>query len=56
MAVTWYDGPCPPMTPFFIRFNNPLDTKAFTQEMLRVTPEIPGMVVNLYGRHDRHQR
>ncbi len=43
----WYDGPCPPMTPFYIRFNNPLDTKAFIQEMLRITPEIPGMVVNV---------
>jgi hypothetical protein len=48
-GCTWYDGPCPPMTPFFIRFNNPLDTKVFTQEMLQVSPEIPGMVVNLYG-------
>jgi alpha-2-macroglobulin len=40
---------CPPMTPFYIRFNNPLDTKAFTEEMLSVSPEIPGMVVNVYG-------
>jgi alpha-2-macroglobulin len=45
----WYQDPCPPMTPFNIRFNNPLDTKAFTQEMLQATPEIPGMAVNLYG-------
>ncbi len=45
----WSDDPCPPMTPFNIRFNNSLDTEAFTEEMLRVTPAIPGMVVNIYG-------
>ncbi len=45
----WGESPCPPLTPFDIRFNNPLDSKAFTQEMLYVEPEIPGMVVNIYG-------
>jgi alpha-2-macroglobulin len=46
----YYGGSdCPPLTPFHIRFNNPLDTAAFTQEMLRVSPEIPGMVVNIYS-------
>jgi uncharacterized protein YfaS (alpha-2-macroglobulin family) len=48
-GCSWGGSPCPPLTPFYIRFNNPLDTKAFTQEMLQVTPEIPGMVVNIYG-------
>jgi uncharacterized protein YfaS (alpha-2-macroglobulin family) len=48
-GCNWGGSPCPPLTPFNIRFNNPLDSSAFTQEMLRVTPEIPGMVVNIYG-------
>lgn len=45
----WSEDPCPPMAPFNIRFNNPLDADAFTEEMLRVSPAIPGMVVNLFG-------
>ncbi|HWR65203.1 MAG TPA: Ig-like domain-containing protein [Bellilinea sp.] len=45
----WRDNLCTPLAPFYIRFNNPLDSAAFTQQMLRVTPEIPGMVVNVYG-------
>ncbi|NTW08722.1 MAG: Ig-like domain-containing protein, partial [Anaerolineaceae bacterium] len=45
----WSDDPCPPLTPFNIRFNNSLDTEAFSEDMLRVTPAIPGMVVNIYG-------
>ena len=48
-GCNWGGSPCPPLTPFYIRFNNPLEAKAFTQEMLQVTPEIPGMVVNIYG-------
>ncbi len=48
-GCNWGDSPCPPLTPFYIRFNNPLDTQAFNQEMLRVKPEIPGMSVNVYG-------
>ena len=45
----WVDNQCTPLAPFYIRFNNPLDSGTFTQQMLRVTPEIPGMVVNIYG-------
>ncbi len=46
---SWYDGDCPPLTPFFIRFNNPLDAEAFTDNMLSVQPEIPGVSANVYG-------
>ncbi|PKO13398.1 MAG: hypothetical protein CVU39_19540 [Chloroflexi bacterium HGW-Chloroflexi-10] len=46
---SWGSSPCPPQTPFYIRFNNSLDAETFNQEMLRVSPEIPGMVVNLFG-------
>jgi uncharacterized protein YfaS (alpha-2-macroglobulin family) len=45
----WYDDKCPPLTPFSIRFNNPLDMDVFSADMLRVNPEIPGMSVNVYG-------
>lgn len=45
----WYDGDCPPLTPFYIRFNNPLDLDSFSEDMLRVTPEIAGVSANVYG-------
>ncbi|HLO27778.1 MAG TPA: Ig-like domain-containing protein, partial [Anaerolineales bacterium] len=46
---SWYDNRCPPLTPFTIRFNNPLDTSAYEEDMLRVDPEIPGLSTNVYG-------
>jgi uncharacterized protein YfaS (alpha-2-macroglobulin family) len=48
-GCSWGGNACPPLTPFYIRFNNPLDTKTFTQEMLHAAPEIPGMSVNIYN-------
>jgi len=48
-GCSWYGGDCPPLTPFYIRFNNPLDTAAYSEDLLRVEPEIPGATVNLYG-------
>lgn len=48
-GCSWYDGKCPPLTPFYIRFNNPLNAAAYTEDMLKVEPEIPGASVNLYG-------
>jgi len=44
-----YGGDCRPLTPFYIRFNNPLDAQAFSEGMVHVEPEIPGASVNLYG-------
>jgi uncharacterized protein YfaS (alpha-2-macroglobulin family) len=44
-----YSENCPPLTPFYIRFNNPIDAQAYAESMLRVEPEIPGVVVNIYG-------
>ncbi len=46
---SWYEGRCPPLTPFVITFNNPIDTAVFSDEMLRISPEIPGLVINQYG-------
>ncbi len=48
-GCSWYEDECPPLTPFYIRFNNPLDLSAFSQEMLKVDPEIPGAIANPYG-------
>ncbi len=48
-GCSWYDDQCPPLTPFYIRFNNPIDPQTFRDGMLRVEPEIPGASVNLYG-------
>ncbi len=40
---------CPPLTPFYIRFNNPLDESAFDPAWVQVTPEIGGLEVAAYG-------
>jgi uncharacterized protein YfaS (alpha-2-macroglobulin family) len=40
---------CPPLTPFYITFNNPLDAAAFDQTMLTIDPELPGARVTVVG-------
>ena len=40
---------CTPLSPFFIRFNNPIDDSVYTESMLRIDPELPGAVVNIFG-------
>lgn len=45
----WYDDRCPPLTPFYILFNNPLDLETFSESMISVQPEIPGMTINAYS-------
>ena len=44
-----YNDRCPPLTSFYIRFNNPLDMNVYNENMLRVKPEIPGVSANVYG-------
>ncbi len=46
---SWYDDRCPPLTPFYIQFNNPLDMNVYSEDMLRVEPAIPGVSANVYG-------
>ncbi|MEO5887741.1 MAG: Ig-like domain-containing protein, partial [Anaerolineales bacterium] len=46
---SWDENNCTPLTPFYIRFNNPLDTNVYSEDMLRVQPEIPGVSANVYG-------
>lgn len=45
----WYDNECPPFSPFYVYFNNDLDLSSFTEQMLAVSPEIPGVSVNAFG-------
>ncbi|MCA1900157.1 MAG: Ig-like domain-containing protein, partial [Chloroflexi bacterium] len=45
----WYDDRCPPFSPFYITFNNPLDLDVFDADMIQVDPEIGTMSVNAYG-------
>ncbi len=48
-GCSWYEEPCPPLTPLFIEFNNPIETETYQESMLRVEPEIPGVTVNIIG-------
>lgn len=48
-GCSWGGSDCRPLSPFYIRFNNPLDQKLFSEELVQVKPEIPGMSVNVMG-------
>jgi uncharacterized protein YfaS (alpha-2-macroglobulin family) len=43
----WSSGDCPPLSPFYLEFNNPLDPELFSQTMIRIEPELPGATVQL---------
>ena len=45
----WSDVECPPLTPFYIRFNNPIDSQVYKEAMLRIEPELPGASVSIFG-------
>ncbi|MGB1254059.1 MAG: Ig-like domain-containing protein, partial [Candidatus Promineifilaceae bacterium] len=45
----WYDGECPPYSPFNIYFNNNLDGDKFDLSMVSIEPELPGAVVGVRG-------
>ena len=46
---SWHGDECPPLTPFFIEFNNPIDADAYKESMLRIEPPLPGATVNVVG-------
>ena len=49
-GCSWYgEDECPPLSPFFIRFNNPIDPDAYQPDFLRVEPEIPGVQMDIVG-------
>ncbi len=43
----WSNGDCPPLTPFILEFNNPLDPELFSETMIRIEPELPGATVQV---------
>jgi uncharacterized protein YfaS (alpha-2-macroglobulin family) len=45
----WGEDRCPPLTPFYIRFNNPIDAQLYEEDMLLIDPELPGASVNILG-------
>ncbi len=48
-GCSWYRDDCPPLTPFFIQFNNPIDVDAYEESMLRIEPELPNASVDIVG-------
>jgi uncharacterized protein YfaS (alpha-2-macroglobulin family) len=48
-GCSWGQERCPPLTPFFIRFNNPIDQDSYTDTLLTIEPALPGAVVNVFG-------
>jgi hypothetical protein len=48
-GCSWWDEKCPPLTPLYIEFNNPINADVYDPSMLRVDPEIPGVIVDIFG-------
>src|SRR5690606_1934841 len=47
-----WDGNCPPGTPFEIEFSNPIDLEKFDADtMVKVSPDLPGMNVQVFGNY-----
>ena len=46
---SWYRDECPPLTPFFIEFNNPIDVDAYDESMLQIEPVLPNASVDIVG-------
>lgn len=47
----YYRKKCPPLTPWYIRFSNPIDEDAFDPSFIEIRPEIPGVRYEI--AHDR---
>jgi uncharacterized protein YfaS (alpha-2-macroglobulin family) len=48
-GCSWGSAQCQPLSPFFIRFNNPIDDAVYDESMLKIDPELPGASINIYG-------
>lgn len=48
-GCSWGDAECPPFSPFYIRFNNQLDSAIFSPDLVTISPEIPGLIVQARG-------
>ena len=40
---------CRPLSPLYIRFNNPIDADTYKEEYLTISPELPGAAVDIVG-------
>ncbi len=45
-----WNGQCPPGTPWQVQFSNPLDEKAWSRDLVKVTPELPGLRASVSGQ------
>ncbi|MBN2044178.1 MAG: hypothetical protein JW757_04080 [Anaerolineales bacterium] len=50
-GCSWYSDneKCYPLSPWYIRFNNPLDAEKFEEGMVTIDPVLPGAVINISG-------
>jgi uncharacterized protein YfaS (alpha-2-macroglobulin family) len=49
-GCSWYGNDnCPPLTPLFIQFNNPVDVDAYEESMIQIEPAVPGATVDVVG-------
>jgi uncharacterized protein YfaS (alpha-2-macroglobulin family) len=48
-GCSWYGDECPPLSPFYIEFNNPIDVDTYDETMLRIEPELPNATVDVVG-------
>jgi uncharacterized protein YfaS (alpha-2-macroglobulin family) len=48
-GCSWGNDECRPLTPLYIRFNNPIDLDFYDANMLTIEPELPNASVNIYG-------
>ena len=48
-GCSWSDDECRPLSPFYIRFNNPIDVDQYDDSLLTISPELLGATVNIFG-------
>jgi len=48
-GCSWGGDECRPLTPLYIRFNNPIDLDSYDETMISIEPELPNASVNIFG-------
>lgn len=48
-GCAWGGDSCPPLTPFYINLNNPIDPALYQDSWVTITPELPGARVDVLG-------
>ena len=48
-GCSWSYNDCYPLSPFYIRFNNPIDPDKYEDSMITIEPALPGATVSIYG-------